>query len=82
MKKNFLDEVMEELSKVVQDRDHGILDPETSRGKSIEAIIRVAKNHKLTAEEKKAIAAFAMSLDGITAEEADLLNRMNENEEG
>lgn len=76
MKKDFLDEVMEELSKVVHDRDHGILDPETSRGKSIEAIIRVARNHELTTAEKKAIASVAMSLDEMTREEMEILKHL------
>lgn len=42
------------------------------------ALIRVSQNHKLTFEEKKSMAKAAMALDGLTAQEADILRRLDE----
>lgn len=77
MKKDFLDELMDELVKLHEERKVSGLAPDIARGKTIEAFLRVAKNHKLTFEEKKAMAAAAMAMDGITAEEAEILHNLD-----
>lgn len=77
MKKDFLEELMEELTKLHEENKVSGLQPDIARGKTIEAFLRVAKHHELTFEEKKAIASAAMSLDGITPDEAATLRNLD-----
>ena len=80
MKKAFPDELMEELAKLHEEKTASGLDPETGRGRAIEAFLRVAKHHTLTVEEKNAIAGIAMALDadGITRQEAEILQALDD----
>lgn len=78
MKKDFLEELIEELEKLHEERKVSGLAPELARGKTIEAFLRVAKNHHLTLEEKQTIAQTAMAMDGITTEEAAILRKWEE----
>lgn len=78
MQKDFLDELKEELEALQAERDEHGMDEGTIRGKTMEALLRVSQNHKLTFEEKKAMAAAAMALDGLTAQEAQTLHRLDE----
>ena len=78
MQKDFLDELMEELAKLHEEKKVSGLAPDLARGKTIEAFLRVAKNHKLTPAEKKAFVTAAAAIDGdITLSEAELINAMD-----
>ena len=56
----------------------GGLAPDIARGRTIEAFLRVAKNHKLTPAEKKAFVTAAAAIDGdITLSEAEMINAMD-----
>ena len=76
MKKDFLDELMEELTKLHEEKKVSGLAPDLARGKTIEAFLRVARSHHLTAEEKKTMAATLMAVDGLTGEEAEILQNL------
>ena len=79
MQKDFLDELMEELAKLHEEKKVSGLAPDIARGKTIEAFMRVAKNHKLTAAEKKAFVTAAAAMDGdVTLDEAELINAMDD----
>lgn len=80
MKKDFLDELMDELAKLHEEKKVSGLAPDIARGRTIEAFLRVAKEHQLTFEEKKTLAAMAMSADGLTAEEAETLQNLKKAE--
>jgi len=78
MQKDFLDELMEELAKLHEEKKVSGLAPDIARGKTIEAFLRVAKNHKLSPAEKKAFVTAAAAIDGdITLSEAELINAMD-----
>ncbi len=78
MQKDFLDELMEELAKLHEEKKVSGLAPDIARGRTIEAFLRVAKNHKLTPAEKKAFVTAAAAIDGdITLSEAELINAMD-----
>jgi len=78
MQKDFLDELMEELAKLHEEKKVSGLAPDIARGRTIEAFLRVAKNHKLSPAEKKAFVTAAAAIDGdITLSEAELINAMN-----
>lgn len=78
MQKDFLDELMEELAKLHEEKKVSGLAPDIARGRTIEAFLRVAKNHKLTPAEKKAFVTAAAAIDGdITHSEAELINAMD-----
>lgn len=78
MKKDFLDELKEELELIQAERDEHGLDTDIIHAKAMAALIRVSQNHKLTLEEKKSMAKAAMALDGLTAQEADILRCLDE----
>jgi len=78
MQKDFLDELMEELAKLHEEKKVSGLAPDIARGRTIEAFLRVAKNHKLTPAEKKAFVTAAAAIDGdITLSEAEMINAMD-----
>jgi len=78
MQKDFLDELMEELAKLHEEKKVSGLAPDIARGRTIEAFLRVAKNHKLSPAEKKAFVTAAAAIDGdITLSEAELINAMD-----
>jgi len=77
MKKDFLDELMEELAKLHEEKKVSGLAPDLARGKTIDTFLKVATNHKLTFEEKRTIAEVVMSFDGITPEEAVILRDLD-----
>lgn len=78
MQKDFLDELMEELAKLHEEKKVSGLAPDIARGRTIETFLRVAKNHKLTPAEKKAFVTAAAAIDGdITLSEAELINAMD-----
>ena len=78
MQKDFLDELMEELAKLHEEKKVSGLAPDLARGKTIEAFLRVAKNHKLTPAEKKAFVTAAAAIDGdITLSETEMINAMD-----
>lgn len=78
MQKDFLDELMEELAKLHEEKKVSGLAPDIARGRTIEAFLRVAKNHKLTPAEKKAFVTAAAAIDGdITLSEAEMINALD-----
>ena len=78
MQKDFLDELMEELAKLHEEKKVSGLAPDIARGRTIEAFLRVAKNHKLSPAEKKAFVTAAAAIDGdITLSEAEMINAMD-----
>lgn len=78
MQKDFLDELMEELAKLHEEKKVSGLAPDIARGRTIEAFMRVAKNHKLSPAEKKAFVTAAAAIDGdITLSEAEMINAMD-----
>lgn len=78
MQKDFLDELMEELAKLHEEKKISGLAPDIARGRTIDTFLKVAANHKLTAEEKKAFAIAAAAADGdITLSEAEMINAIN-----
>lgn len=79
MKKDFLDELMEELAKLHEEKKVSGLAPDIARGRTIETFVKVAANHKLTAEEKKAFVTAAAAIDGdITLSEAEMIKALDE----
>ena len=78
MKKDFLDELMEELAKLHEEKKVSGLAPDIARGRTIETFVKVAANHKLTAEEKKACVTAAAAIDGdITLSEAEMIKALD-----
>lgn len=77
MQKDFLDELMEELAKLHEEKKVSGLASDIARGKTIETFLKVAANHKLTFEEKRTIAEVVMSFDGITPDEAAILRDLD-----
>lgn len=77
MKKDFLDELMEELQKLKDEQKKITISAPVAPHKIIGVIGSVARNHELTFEEKRAIAEVAMSLDGITPQEAAILRDLD-----
>ena len=78
MQKDFLDELMEELVKLHEEKKVSGLAPDIARGRTIEAFLRVAKNHKLSPAEKKAFVTAVAAIDGdITLSEAEMINAMD-----
>ena len=78
MQKDFLDELMEELAKLHEEKKVSGLAPDIARGRTIEAFLRVAKNHKLSPAEKKAFVNAAAAIDGdITLSEAEMINTLD-----
>ena len=78
MQKDFLDELMEELAKLHEEKKVSGLAPDIARGRTIEAFLRVAKNHKLSPAEKKAFVTAAAAIDGdITLSETEMINAMD-----
>ena len=78
MQKDFLDELMEDLAKLHEEKKVSGLAPDIARGRTIEAFLRVAKNHKLSPAEKKAFVTAAAAIDGdITLSEAEMINAMD-----
>ena len=82
MKKDFLDELMEELQKLKDEQKKVTISAPVAPHKVISAFTRVAKNHELTYEEKRSFAEFAMSLDGITPQEAEILRDLDQMKAG
>lgn len=81
MQKDFLDELTEELAKLHEEKKVSGLAPDIARGRTIETFLRVAKNHKLTQAEKKAIVTAAAAMDGdITPNEIEMINAMDKAE--
>ena len=79
MKKDLLDELMEELAKLHEEKKVSGLAPDIARGRTIETIVRVAANHKLTPAEKKAFVTAAAAVDGdITLDEVEMINAVGE----
>lgn len=75
MKKDFLDELMEELQKLKEDQKSITITAPVAPHKVFGVIHNVAKNHELTLEEKKELAAVAAAMDGdVTPEELETLN--------
>ena len=74
MKKDFLDELIEALH--AEEKKVTLAAP-IAPHKVIGVFASVAKAHELTWEEKRAIAETAMSLDGITPDEAELLRELD-----
>lgn len=72
MKKNFLDELIEELQKLKAEQETA------SVGKVISVVLKTAAGGQLTYEQKRVIAQAAMSLDGLTPEEAEILRDWEE----
>ena len=74
MKKDFLDEVMEELQKLKDEQKKVTITAPVAPHKVLKAISQVAKNHEFTLEEKKTFITMAAMLDGTLspAEMAEL----------
>jgi len=82
MKKDFLDELMEELQKLKDAQKKVTISAPVAPHKVISTFTRVAKNHELTYEEKRAFVEAAMSLDGITPQEAEILQELDQMKNG
>lgn len=81
MKQDFLDELMEALQALKEEQKTLVLPAPVPPHKVIRTIQNVAKNHELTFEEKRTMATMAMAMDGLTAEEAEILRRLEKGEE-
>lgn len=75
MKKDLLDELMEALQKLKGEQKTITVSVPVAPGKVLGVIREVAKNHELTQEEKKALAAAAAAMDGdVTAADMEALS--------
>lgn len=75
MKKDLLDELMEALQKLKEEQKTITVSVPVAPGKVLGVIREVAKNHELTQEEKKALAAAAAAMDGdVTAADMEALS--------
>ena len=80
MEKDFLDELMEALQQLKDEQRKTAVPVPVAPHKVIGAFFRVAKNHTLTAQEKKDIVTFALSIDGdLSAGDRAVLRDFDEN---
>ena len=79
MKKDFLDELMEELQKLKDEQKKITISVPVAPHRVMNVINRILKNHTFTIEEKKAFASAVAALDSnITPQEAAQLQNMCE----
>ena len=71
MKKDFLDELIEQLEALKAEGNQPSVD------KVVALVIHTAVNQKLTFDVKRDILEVLMSLDGITPDEAELLRDLD-----
>lgn len=77
MEKDLMQEFLDELAQLLAEEKISGLNPDVARGRSIEALMRVIRNHKITKEEAKAFVQAASALDGeISANEAEIINAL------
>lgn len=70
MKNNFLDALIEQLEALKAEEE------QPSVGKVIALVVRTSADQKLNIDTKRAMLEGLMALDGITAEEAELLQEL------
>ena len=78
MNKNFLDELMEALRG--EEKEVTISAP-IAPHKVICVFTQVVQTHELTWDEKRNLAVTAMSFDGITSDEAEIINELDSSRE-
>ena len=76
MQKDFLDELMEELQKLKENKKETVIPVPPAPHEVFGTIVEVARKHNITADEMRALAAMRLLSQG----EVETLNKLEENE--